>query len=122
MLILAVTFINLALMFYTIGVWGERLQKELKVWHLAMFGAGLLFDTLGTTTMGKLVAGSFKLNFHGITGLVAIVLMLFHAIWATVVIMSNNANAKKKFHKFSTIVWLIWLIPFTSGAIWGMSR
>ncbi|WP_036224219.1 HsmA family protein [Mesoaciditoga lauensis] len=122
MLVIAVTFISLALVFYTIGVWGERLQKELKVWHLAMFGAGLLFDTLGTTTMSKLVAGGFKLNFHGITGLVAIVLMLFHAIWATVVIMSNNVNTKKKFHKFSTIVWLIWLIPFASGAIWGMSR
>ncbi len=122
MLILAVIFINLALLFYTIGVWSEKKQGELKVWHLMMFGVGLLFDALGTTTMSKLVSTGFELNFHGITGLLAILLMLFHASWAVIVIMSNNVNMKRKFHKFSLIVWIIWLIPFVSGAIFGITR
>ncbi|MCE7858793.1 MAG: TIGR03987 family protein, partial [Chloroflexi bacterium CFX2] len=30
---LAVIIINLALVFYSIGVWSERLQGGLKVWH-----------------------------------------------------------------------------------------
>lgn len=122
MLIYAVIFINLALVFYTIGVWSEKRQGELKKWHLIVFWIGLLFDTAGTTVMSKIANEGFKLNFHGITGLLAILLMLFHAIWATVVLIKNNEKAKANFHKFSIIVWLIWLVPFLSGAIFGMTK
>lgn len=37
MLIYAVVFINLALVLYTVGVWAEKLQKRLKVWHVVVF-------------------------------------------------------------------------------------
>lgn len=121
MLIYAVIFINLALVFYTIAVWGEKLQGTLKNWHLILFWIGLVFDTLGTTSMGKLAEGGFKLNFHGVTGLIAIILMLFHTIWATVVATRNNAYTKQRFHKISILVWFIWLVPFITGAILGMS-
>ena len=119
MLIYAITTITLALVFYTIGVWSEKLQGELRKWHLVLFWIGLLFDTTGTTIMGKIAIGGFKLNFHGVTGLLAIVLMLFHAVWATVVLVKNKKDAKTNFHKFSIFVWFIWLIPFISGAIFG---
>lgn len=122
MLIYAVIFINLALVFYTIGVWSEKRQGKLKKWHLIVFWIGLVFDTAGTTVMSKIANEGFKLNFHGITGLLAILLMLFHAIWATVVLIKNNEKAKANFHKFSIIVWLIWLVPFLSGAIFGMTK
>lgn len=122
MLLYAIIFINMALVFYTIAVWGEKLQGNLKWWHLALFWAGLLFDTLGTASMGRLTAGSFKLNLHGISGAFAIVLMLFHTLWATHVLIKNNQKIKLKFHKFSISVWIIWLIPFISGAILGMTK
>jgi uncharacterized repeat protein (TIGR03987 family) len=118
----AVIFINSALLFYTIGVWSEKRQGTLKLWHLIMFYIGLTFDTLGTTMMSKIAAGGFKLNFHGITGLLAILLMLFHALWASYVLFKNNEQMKVKFHKFSIFVWLIWLIPFLSGAVFGMAK
>jgi len=120
MLIYAVISITSALIFYTIGVWSEKIQGELKKWHLLVFYLGLVFDTLGTTLMSNLVKGGFQFNFHGITGLLAIILMLLHALWATVVLIKNNKKAKINFHKFSIIVWIIWLIPFISGAILGM--
>lgn len=122
MLIYAVLSITSALLFYTIGVWSEKIQGVLKKWHLAIFWIGLVFDTIGTTLMGKIASGGFQINFHGITGLLAIILMLFHALWATVVLVKNDTKAKINFHKFSIIVWLIWLIPFVSGAIFGMAR
>lgn len=122
MLMYAVIFINSALLFYTIGVWSEKKQGTLKLWHLIMFYIGLTFDTLGTTMMSKIAAGGFKLNFHGITGLLAILLMLFHALWASYVLFKNNEQMKVKFHKFSIFVWLIWLIPFLSGAVFGMAK
>lgn len=121
MLIYAIVTINLALIFYTIGVWSEKLQGKLKKWHLTVFYLGLIFDTTGTTLMSKIAKGGFQLNFHGITGLLAIILMLIHAVWATVVLVKNDEKAKANFHKFSIIVWIIWLIPFLSGAIFGIS-
>jgi len=118
----AVIFMLLALTFYSIGVWGEKFQSTLKKWHVYVFWIGLVFDTAGTTIMSQIAQGGFKVNFHGITGLLAIILMLFHAIWATFVINKNNEKTKLNFHKFSIIVWLIWLIPFVSGAIFGMAK
>ena len=111
MLVYAIISITSALIFYTIGVWSEKKQGELKKWHLLVFYLGLVFDTLGTTLMSKIVKGGFQFNFHGITGLLAIILMLLHALWATIVLIKNDEKAKANFHKFSIIVWVIWLIP-----------
>ena len=119
MLVFAIVFINLACVLYTVGVWAEKAQKQLKGWHLFMFWGGLICDTLGTGAMGKIAGGMLQFNFHGITGLSAILLMLFHAIWATRVIIQRDENAKLKFHKFSIVVWIIWLIPMVSGMIFG---
>ncbi|MBU3100596.1 MULTISPECIES: HsmA family protein [Clostridium] len=122
MLICAIISISLALIFYTIGVWSEKKQGKLKKWHLLVFYLGLVFDTLGTTLMSKIVNEGFQINFHAVTGLLAIILMLLHALWATIVLIKNDEKAKVNFHKFSIIVWIIWLIPFISGAILGVSH
>ncbi|MBC3802931.1 TIGR03987 family protein [Acetobacterium fimetarium] len=121
MLIYASTAITLALVFYSIGVWGEKLQGQLKVWHLVVFYLGLVCDTTGTMLMSELAGDVTLLSFHGLTGLLAILLMLFHAVWATVVLVRNDQKARANFHKLSLIVWLIWLIPFVSGAIFGVA-
>jgi uncharacterized repeat protein (TIGR03987 family) len=110
----------LALFFYSVGVWSEKVQRVLKGWHLAMFWAGLAFDTTGTTLMGRIAEGGFVLNFHGVTGLLAILLMVFHAFWATGVLMRGSAKSKRNFHKFSIPVWGIWLVPFFSGMVFAM--
>ncbi|SHH46519.1 HsmA family protein [Clostridium grantii] len=120
MLIYAIVTITLALVFYTIGVWSEKIQGSLKKWHLVIFWIGLAFDTIGTTLMSNLSGNSFQFNFHGITGLLAIILMIFHAVWATVVLVKKDENMKLNFHKFSLLVWLIWLVPFLSGMIFAM--
>ena len=121
MLIYAIVTITLALVFYSIGVWSEKIQGNLKKWHLITFWIGFAFDTTGTTLMSKIENDGFKLNFHGITGLLAIVLMLIHAVWATIVLIRNNETERNNFHKFSIVVWVIWLIPFVSGAVFGMA-
>ena len=108
-----------ALVFYTIGVWSERFAGRLKAWHLVLFWIGFCFDTTGTTLMAN-IAGGMELNLHGITGVLAIVLMMGHAIWATIVLVRKQENAIKNFHKFSLFVWLVWLIPFFSGMIGAM--
>jgi len=105
--------ITLALLFYSIGVWSERIAGILKPWHLAFFWLGLIFDTWGTGLMLEM-AGGLTFDIHGVTGVIAIVLMLIHAVWASVVLLKNNERMIRNFHKFSVVVWLIWLIPYFS--------
>jgi len=111
--------ITLALVFYTIGVWSERIAGRLKPWHLAFFWLGLLCDTWGTGMMFE-YAGGLTFDVHGLTGLLAIVLMFIHAVWATIVLVRKDEHWIKNFHKFSVVVWLIWLIPYFSPMFFAM--
>lgn len=111
--------ITLALVFYSIGVWSERFARRLKPWHLGFFWLGLLFDTWGTGLMFEM-AGEMKFHLHGVTGLLAIVLMLVHAVWATAVVARRDERWLVDFHRFSVVVWAIWLVPYLSPIFFGM--
>lgn len=110
---LASITITLALIAYSIGVWSERISGELKRWHLAFFVLGLIFDTWGTGIMMDF-SGGLTFDVHGITGLLAIILMFIHAVWAAFVLWKNDEKAIRNFHKFSIFVWVVWLIPYFS--------
>lgn len=112
----AVIVINLALVFYSIGVWSERFAGQLKLWHLLFFWCGLICDTWGTGLMFEMVGG-LTYDLHGLSGLLAIILMLIHALWATLVLIKKDAKQIASFHKFSIAVWLIWLVPYCSPMI-----
>ena len=116
---LAVIIINLALIFYSIGVWSERIQGRLKVWHTVFFWIGLVCDTWGTGLMFEFVGG-MSWDIHGISGVLAIALMFIHAIWATVVLVRKDEKMILNFHKFSIFVWIVWLIPYFSPMIFQM--
>lgn len=105
-----------ALLLYTVGVWAERIQGRLKIWHLVLFCLGLICDSLGTGMMFE-YAGGMMFDLHGITGLLAIVLMMIHVVWALIVLIRKDEEMIKKFHKFSIIVWVLWLIPYFSPMI-----
>lgn len=118
-LIMAIITITAALVFYTIGVFSERKSGTLKKPHVIIFWIGLLFDTTGTSIMSSIAKGGGLLSPHGITGALAIVLMLFHAVWATVVFVKRDQRKLHNFHKFSIVVWTIWLIPYILGLLIG---
>ncbi len=117
----AAIVITTALIFYSIGVWSERIQGRLKAWHLAFFILGLVCDTWGTGLMLDF-AGGLTFDLHGLSGLIAIILMFIHALWAAVVLIRKNEAAIRNFHKFSVIVWLIWLIPYFSPMFFSLSN
>jgi len=116
MLIYAIISMISALIFYSIGVWGEKFSGRLSPVNIVFFWIGFTFDTTGTALMG-IISGRFKADIHGITGLLAIILMLIHALWATMVLIRKQEKMIHRFHKFSIIVWLIWLIPFGTGVV-----
>ncbi|GAB4525163.1 MAG: HsmA family protein [Anaerolineales bacterium] len=117
---LASTIITSALIFYSIGVWSERLAGRLKPWHLAFFVLGLVCDTWGTGMMLD-YAGGLTYDVHGVSGLIAIILMFIHAVWAAWVLWRRDEHMLQNFHKFSVAVWAIWLIPYFSPMFFAMA-
>jgi uncharacterized repeat protein (TIGR03987 family) len=123
LIILSSILITLALIFYSLGVWAERLARYLKSWHVLAFWTGFLFDVSGTWTMHKMAQGPFNLlDAHTFTGQIALWLMLIHAIWATYVTRRGSEQIRKNFHRYSIFVWLVWLVPYFGGMYVSMSR
>lgn len=124
MLALAIVLISLALAFYTLGVWAERRSGELRWLHVGAFAAGLAADISGTTVM-SMIADSGRptgveqnpglTQIMAVTGLLALVLMALHLAWAIITMIRNRVDEKRVFHRFSIIVWAIWLVPYVTG-------
>jgi len=117
----ATVLITLALIFYSLGVWAEHVARYLKGWHVAAFWTGFFFDTSGTLAMELIRPGFDWSSSHTITGQIALWLMLAHAIWATRVVRKGSDKARRRFHRFSLVVWGIWLIPYIGGMFLGMA-
>jgi uncharacterized repeat protein (TIGR03987 family) len=113
--------ITLALVFYSIGVWSERFQGRLKPWHLVFFVLGLICDTWGTGLMLEM-AGGLTADIHGVSGLAAMILMFIHAVWALIVLLRKDEKMINNFHKFSLLVWFIWLIPYFSPMFFSLAQ
>ena len=121
-LIVSTVLITLALAFYSLGVWSERIARYLKSWHVVAFWTGFVFDASGTWVMHRMAQGPFDpTESHTLTGQIALWLMLAHAIWATWVARRGSEEARRGFHRYSLVVWLIWLIPYFGGMYLGMS-
>ena len=114
LLITAICVISSALICYTIGVWGERFQGHLKEDYNRFFVLGLYADAIAQLTHLHDTA-------HTVTGIIAICLMLIHAIWAIWTYFKGSLKAKQHFNRFSIVVWFIWLIPYCIGIYMGMS-
>ncbi len=120
-LIISTVLITLALAFYSLGVWAERIARYLKRWHVVAFWIGFLFDASGTWSMHRLAEGPFDLrSAHTLTGQIALWLMLAHALWATAVARRGSEEARTGFHRYSLLVWLVWLVPYVGGMYLGI--
>ncbi|MBM2816950.1 MAG: hypothetical protein HW421_3712 [Ignavibacteria bacterium] len=123
MVIASATLITLALIFYSTGIWAERIARYLKPWHVIFFWLGFGFDVSGTLAMHFISKHTFDItNSHTLTGQIALWLMLAHAIWATKVTKSGSEKTRSGFHRYSIIVWLIWLVPYLGGMYLGMKH
>ncbi len=126
MLIVAIVLITAALLFYSVGVWAERIRRTLKWWHAGFFALGFACDLSGTILMTRLAAttpraaeglGSVLVVIMAVTGTIALILMALHLVWAVIVLIRNRVAELNGFHRFSVIVWSIWLVPFVAGAV-----
>lgn len=117
------SLITLALIFYSAGVWSERIARYLKPWHVIAFWTGFFFDVGGTLAMHHIALRPFDLREpHTLTGQIALWLMLAHAIWATRVTRKGSDEARRGFHRYSLFVWLVWLVPYFGGMYLAMHK
>lgn len=122
-LVLPAALMTLALTSYTWGVWAERLRHDLVPLHVVAFWLGLVFDAAGTELMYELTAEGLQSGVvHTVFGVSAFTLMLLHALWATVVLARGSAESRRGFHRYSLLVWLVWLVPYLGGMIAGVTR
>ena len=105
LLILSTIAISAALVFYTWGVFGERRSGTLTRKYVTLFWIGLACDTTGTLMMSSMAAQTAG---------------SIHATWATWTYLRGSEQAQKRFHTFSTVVWLAWLIPYIIGILMGV--
>lgn len=131
MLIAAIVLISAALLLYSSGVWAERRAGDLRPRHAALFAAGLVCDASGTWLMTQIArAGSYETTgvaallttLMAVTGALALVLMAVHLAWALVVLWKGSDNARRTFHRFSRVVWALWLVPYFTGMASAMMR
>lgn len=122
LLVTATVLITLALVFYSVGVWAGRVSGYLRPWHTVAFWTGFLFDTAGTGAMEIMEPGMNWTSSHTITGQIALWLMFAHAVWATRVVRTGSPAVRARFHRFSLVVWMIWLVPYIGGMFLGMMR
>lgn len=119
LLISAIIVITLALVFYTIGVFSEARKKMLEWKHVGWFAAGLVCDITGTLMMrglsGDGLMSPLGATLMAVSGTLAVVLMVVHIIFAVIVL--KNDVYRDRFHKWSVVIWIIWLISYALGPI-----
>lgn len=110
---LAVILICSALILYSVAIWSERFKKILRPWMLGLFIVAFICDLIGTSLMG-LTHPKAKLNTHAVFGILALIIMLIHLLWA-IDALARKGRCQQLFNKYSIYAWLMWLIAFFSG-------
>ena len=123
MLLRAVVWMTLALVFYTWAVFSGR-RQGLHRKHLLIFGLGLVCDYLGTMQMNHVAALYGKApEWHNITGIASLAGMAFHFLLALAAsFMGRTESVNRIFHRVSLTIYSCWLLAFISGAVSGMLR
>ena len=121
LLLYAVILFTVALVLYTISVWSERLQRHLKTWHLVVFGLGVVADVAATWLTIEFV-GAIVFTPHAIFGFTSLCLMALHFIWAVAVYASDRKAGMSQFHRFSLLVWSVWMLSYITGFVSGLQR
>ena len=120
-LIAGVLLFCLAFVFYTWGVWAERISGRLKPAHIRLFFAGISVDVLATIST-FIAVGGLVLTPHALFGFTALALMIVHSLWGAYVLFRKNEHWITHFHKFSLFVWSFWTLSFVSGMVLGMGK
>jgi uncharacterized repeat protein (TIGR03987 family) len=118
-ILIAVISIVAALLFYSVAVWWNWLNKRLKPRHLVLFYLGLTCDILATALMRSSVP-EITYDLHTIVGLTALGLMLMVTVSGTYAVYRNSDPVLNNFHKVGMPIWFFWVVSWLTGVVVGI--
>ena len=117
-LIAGTAIVNLALIFYSIGIITEQVKHTISRRVLGFVSVGLIFDITATILM---IIGSENSAFtaHGMLGYSSLTGMLIDAILLWRLARKNGINAavSKGLHWYTRIAYAWWLAAYITGAL-----
>lgn len=113
-MVLEVIELILALVLYTLGIFGFR--REAKWRYVVMLIIGLAFDWHASITMIRAAAGG--VTTHGIIGLAALILMTMFVTFITAVrFLAPWQQRWRRTGNIGILVYGCWLLSFFTGAL-----
>jgi len=117
-LIAGVVIVNMALIFYSIGIITQLVTKKISPKVLFFVTMGLVFDITATVCMiiGSTTGG---ISWHGLIGYSSLLGMLLD-IWFSYRYINKsgiNTNPGKKFNSWSATAYFYWVVAYITGAI-----
>lgn len=117
-LIFALGAMILSLVFYTLGVIGERKSKSINKVNIILFWLGFICISIGIYFISGIVQSSIESTdiatsmLQSLVSMISVFIMLFHCVWGSWALIRNNESQQKIFHKYSLIIWIVWLVPY----------
>ena len=114
--------VNLALIFYTIGIVSEQRSRRITQRVLIFLTAGVTFDIIATACM---IIGSSKGPFtaHGLLGYSSLTAMLLETAFAwRHRLRAGEAPVPDWLHLYSRVAYSWWVIAYITGALLVMAR
>ncbi len=99
---------------YSLGVWLGRSGGRFTPGHLWLMWGGFLAALAGVERMVRL-AGGFHFSPHSSLGLLALLVMFLHLLWATALGRRHRRVNQPGFQRFNLASWLVSLLSFLSS-------
>jgi len=115
-LIAGTIIVNLALVFYTIGILTEQLRRVVSRRVITFLTLGVIFDITATACM---IAGSSSGPFtlHGILGYSSLAGMLIETVLAWKHYLSRPDHpVSRPLHLYSRFAYIWWVLAYITGA------
>jgi uncharacterized repeat protein (TIGR03987 family) len=104
-----------ALVLYSLGVWGAFRAKEVRVRDLVLIWVGFVFDVLATTMMALQIGGIAQ-DLHTVLAFIGMIGMLLGAVVGTWAHAAGNDSVKAAVARWIVAPWVVWVAVF----VWGM--
>jgi uncharacterized repeat protein (TIGR03987 family) len=114
-IMIGILSVIVALVLYTIGVWGAFRAHTVNRKHLIYLWVGFVFDVL-TTAMMALQVGGIQNDLHSILALIAMFGMLAGAAIGTWAYIAGRDAVSAAVARWLLAPWILWVFVF----VWGM--
>jgi uncharacterized repeat protein (TIGR03987 family) len=115
-LIAGTIIVNLALVFYTIGILSEQLRRVVNRRVLTFLTLGVIFDITATACM-IIGSSSDPFTLHGILGYSSLAGMLIETVLAWKHYLSRaDQPVPRSLHLYSRLAYIWWVLAYITGA------